>query len=72
MGYFHLQRTSCAKELFEDVKKLVEKKQKKFGLICAYECGVEERHDITLPDKYHSLYPDDELYLNVTIKIKIK
>ena len=28
MGYFHLQRTCCANELLEDVKRLVEEKQK--------------------------------------------
>lgn len=72
MGYFHVQRTSCAKELLEDVELLVEKKGKSFGLTCIFEANVECRNDTTLPDKYHSIYPDDEAYLDVTIRIRIK
>lgn len=72
MGYFLTHRISCCKELLEEVKQIVEKKQKSFGLICAFEANVEHKHDITLPDEYHAIYPDDGSYLDITIKIKIK
>lgn len=71
MGYFH-RRADCAKELLEEAKQLIEKYQKKYEVDCYCETDVSYCNDITLPDKYHKIYPCDESYLDVTIKIKIK